>query len=139
MATRSTISIQNADGTIDSIYCHWDGYPSNNGALLLKHYNTEDKIRELISLGSLSSLHERVKPTTGIQHSFDMPENGVTVAYHRDRGEALQIGKYSCLAEYNHKGNREEYNYIWKKGAWYVARNDSKRFTKLTDKMCEEK
>ena len=27
MATRSRIAKQNPDGTIKSVYCHWDGYP----------------------------------------------------------------------------------------------------------------
>ena len=31
MATRSTISIQKNDGTIRSVYCHWDGYCEHNG------------------------------------------------------------------------------------------------------------
>ena len=34
MATRSTISIQKKDGTIRSVYCHWDGYCEYNGVLL---------------------------------------------------------------------------------------------------------
>lgn len=138
MATRSTISIQNADDTIDSIYCHWDGYPSNNGALLLEHYNTEDKIRELISLGSLSSLREKVKPIEGSKHSFETPDSDVTIAYHRDRGENLQINKFSCISEYNMQRNREAWNYLWKDGAWYVARSIEQKFVKLTDEMCKE-
>lgn len=29
MATRSHIGFRNSDNTIDAVYCHWDGYPSN--------------------------------------------------------------------------------------------------------------
>ncbi len=32
-----------SDGIIKSIYCHWDGYPSNNGKILLEHYNSQEK------------------------------------------------------------------------------------------------
>ena len=138
MATCSTIAILNAGGSIDAIYCHWDGYPSNNGALLLEHYNSEDKIRELIALGSLSSLHERPNPTTGVQHSFENPESGVTIAYHRDRGEKLQINRYSCESEWKMQRNREQWNYIWKDGAWYVIDSKSTKLTRLTPELVEE-
>lgn len=56
MATRSLIgSIQN-NGTVKTIYCHWDGYPGHNGEMLLNHYNTPSKVEELIEQGDLSSL-----------------------------------------------------------------------------------
>ena len=35
MGTRSRIGIRNADDSVDSIYCHWDGYPDHNGRLLV--------------------------------------------------------------------------------------------------------
>ena len=38
------------------IYCHWDGYPSGVGATLLKHFDTYEKVLNLISLGYLSTL-----------------------------------------------------------------------------------
>jgi len=56
MPTRSRIAILNSDGSVDSIYCHYDGYLSHNGVILAKYYNNEEKIRKLISLGSLSFL-----------------------------------------------------------------------------------
>ena len=40
MSTNSTINIQNEDGTVDSIYCHWDGYLEFNGKLLQQHYTS---------------------------------------------------------------------------------------------------
>ena len=86
MGTRSRIAIQNADGTLESIYCHWDGYPSNNGVILQEHYQDEAKVRELIALGDLSILAPHTTPEGS--HSFDKPEDGVCVAYKRDRGES---------------------------------------------------
>ena len=38
MSTRSHIGIWNEDGSLDVIYCHRDGYPAHNGAVLLHHY-----------------------------------------------------------------------------------------------------
>ena len=70
MSTRSHIGIWNEDGSLDVIYCHWDGYPSYNGALLLHHYQDPEKIRELIALGDISSMAESVKPAEG-EHTFE--------------------------------------------------------------------
>ncbi len=57
MATRSLISIKNEDGTYDGVYCHFDGYPTGVGKTLKEHYNNEQIIRELISLGDMSCLN----------------------------------------------------------------------------------
>ena len=73
MSTRSHIGIWNEDGSLDVIYCHWDGYPSYNGALLLHRYQDPEKIRELIALGDISSLAESVKPAEG-EHTFESPQ-----------------------------------------------------------------
>ena len=70
MSTRSHIGIWNEDGSLDVIYCHWDGYPSYNGAVLLRHYQDPEKIRELIALGDISSLAESVKPVES-EHTFE--------------------------------------------------------------------
>jgi len=147
MATRSTISIEE-NGKIRSIYCHWDGYPSNNGAILLQHYTTADKVNELIDLGSLSSLRENVKPSKkgtitklivgkdyetkdAIEpHSFDNPHDNVVIAYHRERGEKLYIDEY--YDKKNIKG--EEYDYLFIDGVWKVRHK--KNFVTLTRKMC---
>ena len=54
MATRSTIGVLNTDGSVTAVYCHWDGYPEHNGKILIENYTTEEKVRELISFGSIS-------------------------------------------------------------------------------------
>ena len=90
MSTNSSISAKCKDGKYRGIYCHWDGYPSHNGRILLAHYNTPEKVEELIALGSLSSLSERAFPADGEYHSYQNPANGVTIAYERDRGEKDQ-------------------------------------------------
>lgn len=56
MSTRSRIGIQEQDGTITSIYCHFDGYLKYVGHILRNHYTTEEKTRKLIVLGDMSSL-----------------------------------------------------------------------------------
>ena len=121
MSTRSAIGILNDDGTVTSVYCHWDGYPSHNGAVLKMYYNTEDKVRELISLGSISYL-DKLLWSEG--HSFEKPNPDTTIAYHRDRGEELCIDTYANEAEYVEKTADDysaAYMYLFKDGKWYYA------------------
>ena len=66
MATRSTISVvdkRTEDGSGRTIYCHWDGYPENNGRILLESYTEAKKVNSLIDLGDISSLAENVSPS----------------------------------------------------------------------------
>ena len=91
MSTNSRIGMVQKDGTVKSVYCHWDGYPSNNGAILLKHYTDPEKVKKLIELGDLSYIGKEVEPAEGQKHDFENPAMDVTVAYHRDRGKDLNI------------------------------------------------
>ena len=107
MSTRSHIGIWNEDGSLDVIYCHWDGYPPYNGAVFLHHYQDPEKIRELIALGDISSLAESVKPVEG-EHTFESPQEGVVVAYGRDRHEdGVDTKHFDTLEDFlNAKGER---------------------------------
>ena len=119
MATRSRIGIELEDGSIKSIYCHWDGYPSGVGAKLAVHYRQREKVLELISLGDISSLDEEVSPIG--THSFDNPQAGVTVAYHRDRGEKLSPAREDKDTDHFCKRGFEEYGYIFtKENEWTI-------------------
>ncbi len=136
MATRSTIAIEREDGTVAQVYCHWDGYLSNNGRILQEHYSNPDKVERLIAEGSISSL----KPEIGEKHDFDwyfkrqdIPEdmkniyqNLWTCFYHRDRGEDLHISSFKNFDEYAANANFEEYDYILRKGVWYVQEHGSR-------------
>jgi hypothetical protein len=111
MGTRSTIALEFADGTVQAVYCHWDGYLSNNGQILLKHYSDPFKLRDLIDLGGFSSLEATVEGTA-------------TTAY-TQRGEDLSIQKFKDIEDYYKNVYGEEYDYIlsmnWEgKAQWYV-------------------
>lgn len=127
MATRSRIAIEREDGSVWSIYCHWDGYPEHNGRVLQEHYQDRAKVERLIALGSLSSLRPNVEPKG--EHSFEKPEDDATVAYHRDRGESLSKAEYHSDKSAYFKSDVEEYGYLFtKEGEWkYVEGYGSRR------------
>ena len=96
MSTRSLIAMENSGGTVSSIYCHFDGYIAGVGKTLQEHYTEREVVKQLIALGSISSLGERLVPIGS--HSFEDQEEGTTVAYHRDRGEEWKGTKPSIPA-----------------------------------------
>lgn len=125
MSTRSLIGIVEPDGSVKAIYCHFDGYVEYVGDMLNRHYNSEEKCRQLLELGDLSSLRERIAPKPGERHNFDNPAGDVTVAYHRDRGERLSPPKeFDSKKQMAKEGNDRfcaEFCYVWENGAWHVA------------------
>lgn len=122
MATHSNIGVENDDGTFDFIYHHWDGYPGYLGRMLLDHYNSEAAARAIVGLGDLSLLCERLTPSEGSNHSFDNPEEGVTRAYGRDRGET-GIEFRTTEGASPREILQQEHAYVWRRDKncwWYV-------------------
>lgn len=111
MSTRSYIAIKRKNGEFDRVYCHSDGYLEYNGLVLDMYYKDIDKINNLIELGDLSLLGLRVNPDPSISHGFDFNERqeGVTVAYGRDRGE-LNTNKQTYK---NEKKFLDSLQYTW--------------------------
>jgi len=100
MATRSRIGIELSDGSILSAYHHWDGYPEWLGRILKTHYNTKDKVAELIDGGDMSSCWGEDK----------QPE------YYSARGEDCPPRIDRNLKVFLAFG--EEYSYIFRNGEW---------------------
>jgi hypothetical protein len=123
MATRSNIAYKTAEGKIRSVYCHWDGYPEHNGEMLNRYYTDFDKIVALVSLGQISSLRPALNAKEGI-HTFENPQDEVTIAYHRDRGEALRINEYDDIPSWI--DDMEEYAYLWNGKEWLVNDHGAK-------------
>lgn len=150
MATRSTIALEFADGTVQQVYAHWDGYLDGNGAILAEHYTNPFKVRDLIDLGDISSLGENI----GERHPFspfgegdkaaydEAKEGGATTFYGRDRGETgIEARKFKDVADYEANGQQEEYDYILKRdGVWYVRcyTTDGKWVTLAEAKQSQE-
>jgi len=146
MSTRSRIGVEQKDGSIVSVYCHFDGYPSGVGSTLLQCYNTYDKANEVVALGDLSSLNVNLYPLPEAElefwypkqegdkcpiitsHSFEQQQKGVTVAYCRDRKETFTQMKDKAFSDFipNKEGKNnwgfpwEEWGYLFKDGKWLV-------------------
>src|SRR5574344_480855 len=118
MSTRSSIGIKRKDGTIECIYCHSDGYLEYNGKLLHDFYKDPNKVSNLINLGDISLLNQYVNPDPDLPHSFDYNERqeGVVVAYGRDRGELnYQSKKFDNITDYRNSfyNSWQEFAYLY--------------------------
>jgi hypothetical protein len=132
MGTRSNIAVKNDDGTVTVIYCHWDGYPSNNGVILHTHYRTAEQVQALLALGDLGSLRAEI----GHKHDFNYPNPKWCVSYGRDRhADNVNASTYASVYDWMSLGG-EEYNYLFIDGVWYVNDHgelESSGFAVFTD------
>lgn len=97
MSTKACIGLL-LDRYVRWIYLHWDGDLCWAGMMLLEHYNSFDKAKELVMLGDLEAIYPRIEPRHGeVRNKQDLAigENGqpeITVAYHRDYGNPWHVG-----------------------------------------------
>jgi len=143
MGTRSRIGVMHGD-KLKSVYCHWDGYLEHNGRILQEHYDSA-KANQLVALGDLSSLDKEVAIPEGVAHSFQVPLDGITVFYGRDRGETGTEFKVAqtfeefleqcdnCGAEYYYIMQDE----VWYCGDTYSSSSISKKLVPLADALVE--
>ena len=126
MSTRSRIAIENQNGSVTSIYCHFDGYISGVGKTLKKCYTDRSVVEELIELGDISAL--------------DMTPSS-TIAYCRDRNEDLRKTSYLCVEDLFDLGfqSGEEYVYCFtKNNIWLVNEDGSNQANDLKVAFEEE-
>ena len=136
MGTRSRIGVMHGE-KCKSVYCHWDGYLSHNGAILQEHYDSA-KANHLVSLGDMSSLRAEV----GDKHPFsgyDVTPNitsqkyaelygDMCTFYGRDRDESGVDFKVALtFQEFVDQCDNcdAEYYYIMRDGVWYCGVNRS--------------
>ena len=121
MATRSNINVKVGD-KYHSVYCHWDGYVSHNGAILLEHYNSQELAEKLVAEGDMSVLGPQCDKPEG--HSYDTPAEGRTVYYGRDRGEE-DVG----MRVVDEPLFEQSYSYVWDGEKWLVRGYDCDNIT----------
>jgi len=155
MGTRSTIALEFADGTVEQVYCHWDGYLEHNGKILFEHYTDPFKLRDLIDMGGISSLGKvigkkhpfgpawnetNIAKKAKIESEFEAArEAGYTTFYARDRGEDVTKEQFVDFQDYLAHHQYEEYEYILRKdGNWYVKCHDAP-YVKLAEALASVK
>lgn len=135
MSTRAMIGMKMPDGSIQATYLHNDGYMLHAGYTLATLYDTAEKVRALLNLGELSAIAERPAPAPNEPHTFANPADGVTIAYHRDRGEALRPAKrYANPEAYLVEAMRDtpaSCLYLFDDGRWLYASQATAEFIEI--------
>lgn len=127
MSTRSRIAVEYMDGSVESIYCHFDGYLDGVGRKLYFNYRCKDKVKQLIKLGDISALGSHI----GERVDGEVMENynrDQVIAYSRDKGENVVMTKSKSYKDINSQLDRcfnsgEEYFYVFRVSEckWYYA------------------
>jgi len=125
MGTRSRIGIELANHTVVSVYCHWDGYPSGNGKILVEHYQDREKVMDLIDGGSMSSLRTRGQWNSSVLRDEDgeyihdaagylmyEDDREPQPLYHAERGEEVEV-LHSSFDQFVSDNCGEEYAYLF--------------------------
>jgi len=132
MATRSYIGVRNLDASVDYIYCHFDGYPSHNGEILINHYTDMDKVNALLKLGDLSKLGEEIGEKQDFNDRSTYNKKWC-LAYGRDRGEenvSVKNGDYDELIN----DQNVDYVYIFDGDYWECFDTYDPKLINLYDK-----
>jgi hypothetical protein len=111
MSTRGRVGLELADGSILSIYSHYDNYPEWAGRILRTHYNTREKVSSLIDGGDVSCLWTDDRWDNSGDGSYG-PNH---YAY---RGDNCPPRLDADLCEYLLPDNSEEYAYVFRNGEW---------------------
>ena len=109
MATRGRIRILLPDGSVLSVYSHWDNYPEFNGVKLQEHFNSYEKASELIGGGDISSLWTNRNWPNEVQEEY-------FTLYYSARGEVSEPRYDMSLKTYLADG--EEYAYVFMNQEW---------------------
>ena len=113
MATRARLGYVLSDDSIVSVYHHWDGYPEWLGVILNEHYNEDEKVRELIDGGNMSSCY------SDSEFDYDKQEyikKDPAPSYYGGDDEAPRhFQTLTALTEYD---AGEEFLYLWFMNTW---------------------
>jgi len=101
MSTRSTIWVRNGK-EFEGVYCHFDGYPSHTGVILAKHYDNEDKVKELIKGGAMRGVTEDIND---VEYYNDTPN--------------FKVNFLKDMKDYT-----QDYNYVFDE-KWYIFEDDN--------------
>ena len=111
MSTHSRVGYTHANGTISSIYIHFDGYYEEVGRTLLEHYNSLERAEEIVALGDASTLDVTLEKS--VFYSRDHGETGVEAELSKNLDEFYQDCRDSAAS----------FAYLWLDGGWKTGLN----------------
>ena len=109
------------------MYHHWDGYPEWLGRILKTHYNTREKVAELIDGGDMSSCW------TDTPFDYDGKASKYGPNYYSYRGDDSPPRLDADLCEYLLPDNSEEFAYVFRNGDWVCYNMNQFDDTKLPE------
>lgn len=120
MSTHSLIGLENADGSIIYIYCHYDGYLDGVGVTLLTKWCSRLSATALMSLGDLSSLGDDLLTT--VAYTRDRGEHGTDASTILNRRDILECAS-RCGAQYCYLMDQND--------DWLISTNRGSTFASL--------
>jgi len=125
MSTRSAIGYKLPTGEVRGIYCHWDGYVSNNGKILVESYTDQSMVWQLVEFGDLSSLSSDINER--VYYGRDIGETEVGAKTFTDVDDFVTtLAMSNC-----------EYFYLWNGNEWIVT-NGNLEFDRVEDLLALE-
>ena len=111
MSTRSNIAYEE-DGVVKVAFCRQDGYLDHTGRMLFDHYNSFEKAKELVDLGSYQSIKPDVE---------SIGKNSGSLSHHLN----TRTDTYRSIRSYMYHVDAQEieYIYMWEKKMWWFAQS----------------
>jgi len=99
-----------------------------------------DIVNQLMNLGDLSSLNEKLYPDDSKPHTFQNQQEDVCVAYGRERNESdVDCKIFKDISDFEKFGSGVDYQYLFEDGVWmYRNCNQDTEWKRLTAEDCEE-
>lgn len=136
MSTHCMIGIKE-ENNVRAIYCHHDGYPKGVGKVLLDFYKEERKVRQLLELGSISSLGafpiseaefgKKYMPDRDIDTYVACDDYAAEEGIEENEAD-IYAGEIGYLEDVQHSVSHA---YLFKNGEWYINTGAWKNFKKL--------
>ena len=140
MATVSTIGLENNDGSVKYIYCHWDGYPEpvGVGGMLFEHYNSRELIEEMMEGGPLSSLGKSIDEDTEYYRRDRGETESETASFegHPNSIDAYEKCGYKHGAEYQYlftTSKQDDSDVLDRPSTWYVSSSSANEWYELDE------
>lgn len=132
MSTHANIAILKPNGDIQSIYCHYDGYPQYVGKILHEHYNEQSLVEQLINLGDIEYPAENPEPSeleSKYKHHYtfeflSLPNHERNRLLNDSKAHVrkLNVGTEPTDTKARKHLILQEYLYIFTSKGWYMVR-----------------